>query len=111
AYFANPNRALRSQSADDMLGFGAPSMVALTPYALVIAAEIIEVLTREGADVSALVGPVSDAAVPAVPPLSPEQLDRVRELSLQKARQLDLDEDKAALLAEALTGSLAPQPS
>lgn len=91
AYFAKPDRALRRRSVDEMLGFGADSMSALTPYALAVASAVIERLGGE---------------VGRQEPLTPEQVDFVRQLSLEEGRQLGLDEDKAALLADALVGSL-----
>ena len=45
-------------------------------------------------------------AEPEVKPLTPEQLNRVRELALGKAREFDLEEEKAALLADAMVGRL-----
>ena len=91
AYFANPNRALRRRSVDDMLGFGADPMSALTPYALAVASTVVERLGGE---------------VGRQEPLNPEQVAFVRQLSLGEARQLGLDEDTAALLADALLDSL-----
>ena len=41
------------------------------------------------------------------PPLTPEQIARVREVALEKGRQLRLPESQARLLADSLVGSLA----
>jgi hypothetical protein len=42
-----------------------------------------------------------------VEPLSSQQLQAVRAGAFEKARQLDLDAGRAALLADAIAGSLA----
>jgi hypothetical protein len=49
-------------------------------------------------------GPGSE---PAPAELTDEQLEQVRELAIAKAKQLKLADDKAALLADSLVGSLA----
>jgi hypothetical protein len=53
-------------------------------------------------------GDTAVAADPVQPPeLTDEQLEQVRELAIAKAKQLKLTDDKAALLADSLVGSLA----
>ena len=42
-----------------------------------------------------------------VPDLSPEQLQEVREIAYDRALELDVPEDRAGLLADAVVGSLA----
>ena len=123
AYFDNPDQALRQRSRDEMLGFGVESIALLTPYALAIAKPVVALLMRELAkQVQAQSSDVilawvrrllrrrdqkaEEAAEPEVKPLTPEQLNRVRELALGKAREFDLEEDKAALLADAMVGRL-----
>lgn len=117
AYLKNPERALDQRSKDEMLGFGLESLAVLTPYALAIAKPVVLFLLGEVAKhatessreavvrlVRRLFGRRDEQ--PEVQPLSPEQLTRVRELALGKARELDLEEEKAALLADAMVGSL-----
>lgn len=124
AYFENPERALPQRSKDEMLGFGMEAIAVLTPYALAIAKPVALFLMGEVAKqatersreaVLQLVRRLfrmRDEQVaphgnePEVQPLTPEQLTRVRDLALDKARELDLDDDKAALLADAMVGSL-----
>lgn len=129
AYFANPDQALQQRSKEETLGFGGPGTLAvLTPYVLAIARPVVALLLREVADqatersaevvrrwVRRLLGQRDPAIVDdeesELKPLSPDQLRRVRELALDKARELDLDEDKAGLLADAMVGSLVLPPS
>jgi hypothetical protein len=47
------------------------------------------------------------ASEPDAPDLTEEQLEEIRALALEKARQLKLAPDKAELLADSLVGSLA----
>ncbi len=52
--------------------------------------------------------PTVDAGAPAEPvELTDEQLEQVRQLAIEKAKQLKLPKDKAELLADSLVGSLA----
>lgn len=96
AYFKNPNRALRRHSVEEILAFGAGSVEVLTPYALAIADAVVTQLGAElGSDLAGLTG---------------EQLDRARQLAVAKGRELQLDEEKVSLLAEALVGVLAGPP-
>jgi hypothetical protein len=106
-----------------MLGFGVDAaMVLLTPAALTVAKEVFGFISAqvrarlkdegEGAvqgTLDRIFGRRTPAAAeePKPPELSDEQLERVRELALQKAKQLKLAPDKAELLADSLVGSLA----
>ena len=111
--------------------------VLLTPVALKVAAEVLAFLRvqlkkhaeERGDDavdwlVNRLFGrkkdeapaadatsaPAAAAPEPAEPDnveLSDEELEQVRQLALEKAKQLKLSDDKAALLADSLVGSLA----
>ncbi|MFC4115148.1 hypothetical protein [Nonomuraea zeae] len=115
---------------DEMLGFGLESaVVLLTPVILPVVAAILDqlaqdvarVATERGKDglrraIRALLrrdageggegGDGGEGGGPLVAPLTPEQLARVRLAAFEKARQMDLPGDKAALLADAVTGSL-----
>jgi hypothetical protein len=130
----DPSKATRG---DPMLGFGVESaVILLTPIALTVARDVLgylRVQLKKQADEHADEGfdwlvdkllrrgddnkepePGSDAsaapppAEPAEPPeLSDEQLEQVRQLAIEKAKQLKLPKDKAELLADSLVGSLA----
>lgn len=112
---------------DPMLGFGVESaVVLLTPVALTVAKDVlgflrdqlkkqadehgdeafdwlVKKLLRRGDDKK------DEAPVAAAAPaeLTDEQLDEVRKLAIEKAKQLKLPKDKAELLADSLVGSLA----
>ena len=127
AYFAAAHRRpaprWRRDGRDEMLGFGVGEAVTLlTPFVLPVASTVLEYLVK---DLAAAAGEHGKEAVgrllrrvfrhgedpataaPGGPvPLSAEQLRRVRTLAFEKARQLDLPEAKAALLADSVAGSL-----
>ena len=112
---------------DPMLGFGVESaVILLTPVALTVAKDVLGFLRgqlKKQADehgdeafdwlVKKLLRRGDDkkdeapamAAAPAE--LTDEQLDEVRKLAIEKAKQLKLPKDKAELLADSLVGSLA----
>jgi hypothetical protein len=63
---------------------------------------------KPGADAGITPPPAAEPAPPAEPPeLTDEQLEEVRKLAIEKAKQLKLPKDKAELLADSLVGSLA----
>ena len=124
AYFNDPEALEKQRSRDEMLGFGVDAAVMLvTPVALAVAKDVIEFIgahlraraEKEGGGaidrvLDRLVNRDGEAAAtePAgVPELTDEQLDQVRTLALEKAKQLKLSDAKAELLAESLVGSLA----
>jgi hypothetical protein len=115
---------------DPMLGFGVEAAVVLiTPVALTVAKDVLGYLREQlkkqadehGDDAFDWLvrkifrrGDDKDAkkdeapAVAAEPPeLTDEQLEEVRKLAIEKAKQLKLPKDKAELLADSLVGSLA----
>lgn len=107
---------------DEMLGFGAEAAVALlTPVVLDVAKTVVSfLLTRARAAVAKRAGDAVDDAVarafarllgakPAQhePHLVPAELEEVRRLAYERARALDLPEEKATLLADSLVGGLA----
>jgi hypothetical protein len=131
AYFKNPEKVLATHTGkDEMLGFGTGEVVTLlTPIALAVINEVVTFLVEElkksvkdeGASfVSVSVKAFFKKFRPAEktekpekqvpPPLTGEQLARVREIALKKARQLKLSERSAKLLADSLVGSLAVSP-
>jgi hypothetical protein len=125
AFFEDPAALERKGGGDRMLGFGVDAaMVLLTPVALSVAKEVFGFVA---AQVRARLQDEGEVAVqgtldrifggdetdapdePKPPELSDEQLERVRELALEKAKQLKLAPDKAELLADSLVGSLATE--
>ena len=125
----DPTKASRG---DPMLGFGVDAaVVLLTPIALTVAKDVYGFLkvqlakhAEEGGDDAVtwlrnrLFGRGEDEDAASAPPadeapataeleLTDEQLEQVRELALEKAKQLKLADDKAELLADSLVGSLA----
>jgi hypothetical protein len=113
---------------DPMLGFGVESaVVLLTPVALTVAKDVLGYLREQlkkqadehGDDAFDWLvrkifrrgdGDKKDEApaVAAEPAeLTDEQLEEVRKLAIEKAKQLKLPKDKAELLADSIVGSLA----
>jgi hypothetical protein len=125
AFFEDPAALERSGGGDRMLGFGVDAaMVLLTPAALTVAKEVFGFISAqvrarlkdegEGAvqgTLDRIFGRKTPAAAeePKPPELSDEQLERIHELALEKAKQLKLAPDKAELLADSLVGSLATE--
>ncbi|MGI9111409.1 MAG: hypothetical protein ACR2GT_04305 [Gaiellaceae bacterium] len=127
AYFYDPGALEQQRSRDEMLGFGVDAAVMLvTPVALAVAKDVIEFIgtqlrARAEKEGEGAIDRVlnrllrrdddnKDGAPPepaAVQELTNEQLEQVRTLALEKAKQLKLSDAKAELLAESLVGSLA----
>ena len=133
AYFDDPEALKRQGSGDQMLGFGVEAaLVLVTPVALSVARDVLNfvvelvrgqarehgkdlidrladrLVNRDGKP-EAPAGPPPVPAATESPPagLTDEQLEQVRTLALEKAEQLKLSPEKAALLADSLVGSLA----
>jgi hypothetical protein len=125
-YLRNPDRLLQAQKGrDEPLGFGVDAgVVLLTPVIITVTKEVVEfvaaevmksVRTESSNLISEFVkkmfkrfrreGEARGEELP--PPLTPEQLRSVRELALEKARQLQLSPSRAELLADSLVGNLA----
>ena len=129
AYFKNPEKALQGQiGKDEMLGFGAgDAVVLLTPIVLAILNEVVKFVIDElkksvqnesaawiQQTVKALFKKLpqvekDDKKKP--PALTTDQLAQVRTIAFDKARQLKLPAQRAALLADAVVGSLATMPA
>ena len=121
AYFANPDKALeRRGGKDEVLGFGVEAAALLvTPIALDVAKRVAIFLASQFRDAvekesgEAIGGFVRGLfhrgeAEPesSAPPLTPEQLEEVREIAFERARQLELPQDRASVLADAVVGGL-----
>lgn len=125
AYLQNPEKIGEDPSSgDEMLGFGVGETVTLiTPYVFPIISSVVIYLAREVGDAlkeesSALVDdrvkllfrrfrPAEEETKKLPPPLSREQLRQVHTLATEKARQLNLPEEQAQMLADGITSSLA----
>jgi hypothetical protein len=124
AYFRDPDEVLAQRKGrDEMLGFGVEAaVVLLTPAALEVAKSVVSFVAmrlRGAAERGA--GELIDEKVAAVfaklrgekpkeheaPDLDDAELAEVRRVAFEKARQLDVPEDKASLLADSVVGSLA----
>ncbi|MEA2223867.1 MAG: hypothetical protein QOH83_2243 [Solirubrobacteraceae bacterium] len=122
AYRADPGGVAPS-ARDEMLGFGAEAITALTPVMLSVAGAVasyvlaqVRAVAQEESE-SAIRGMVrklfrlsakgDDAGAPAPPVLTGDQLRLVRDIALERARALKLPHEEAQLLAEALVGRLA----
>jgi hypothetical protein len=128
AYFDDPDGTLaRRGGRDELLGFGVEgAIVLMAPVALDVAKTVVAFVVsriraaaeREGGEAidNAVErffarfrgggGPDDDSQPAADAELSPEQLDEVRQVALERARALDLPEAKAVLLADAVVGGL-----
>jgi hypothetical protein len=126
AYFADPEKALADRKPkDEMLGFGIETAaLLLTPVIIDVVRRVAIALAKSAGDAvekegsEAVGGFVHDLfrrgkggdggeAKGDVPDLSPEQLQEVREIAYDRALELDVPEDRAGLLADAVVGSLA----
>lgn len=124
AFFTNPEKLFAGQKGrDEVLGFGVgDAVVMLTPAVLAITSEIVKFLNEEfkksaKEEGTVLVGETvkkmfkkfrpEEKKENSPAPLTPEQLNQVRELALKKARHLKLSDARCKLLADALVGSLA----
>jgi hypothetical protein len=125
AYFKNPEGMLKTQTGkDDMLGFGAAEAIPfLTPIILSVMSEVVKFVTEEvkkslKAEGSNLISDtvkrmfnqsrsLQKPDEKAVPVLTTAQLAQVRKIAFEKARQLNLPENKAKLLADSVVGRLS----
>jgi len=123
AYFEDPGRVGKKRGQDDVLGFGGGvELTFLTPIVLAVASEVVRFVVDEvtkaartegAALISERVHAVFARLRPAQPDreagldLSEAQLVRVRALAVERAIALNVPADKAALLADAMIGSLA----
>ena len=124
AYFKDPDKALKPQTGrDEVLGFGAQAALTfLTPIVLAVVTEVVTFLVAEVSkslkeEGRIAVGQIvkglfkrfrgADAAQPAATTsLSTAQLAQLRRIAYDKARSLNLPDERAALLADSVVGSL-----
>jgi hypothetical protein len=119
AYFENPEALEGREAGDEMLGFGVDAaLVLVTPVALAVSRDVLNFVVAQVREQARERGAeaidrfldrlLRRKEAPDEPPdLTEEQLEEVRTLALEKARQLKLAPDKAELLADSLVGSLA----
>jgi hypothetical protein len=126
AYFRDPQKALESRGGkEEVLGFGVETgVVLLTPIVLAVTKEVVgfvagEVVKSVQTQSSGLINDfvkklfekfrreADEKGERLPPPLTQEQIVRVRALAVEKGRQLQLSESQAGLLADSLVGGLA----
>ncbi len=117
AYFKNPGRMLKGlEGKDEPLGFGLveiSSAIVMSPIVLAIVDEVTKALAEEipaSGFVKNLVKklfPGSKEQKNAPSRFTHEQMEQVHKQALKSARQFNLPESQAALLADALVGRLA----
>ncbi|MFY0577890.1 hypothetical protein ACN28S_29410 [Cystobacter fuscus] len=129
AYFEDPDKVLRGVSSqDEILGFDMGTLLTqMTPAILAVATQVVTFLVGEvkkqlKAESTGLVGefvkrmfkrfkePANKPQPPGLP-VTPELLRRVRETTLQNATGLHLPQEQAAVLADAVVGSLSLSPT
>jgi hypothetical protein len=129
-YFRDPGLVLRVRSRDEAVGFGL-DLALLTPYVLVVGTAVVHflamvvsdairdeardelkpviagrvrrLLRRDDPAAAGHRGPEEHDRVPGV---TVEQAREVRQVALRQAMQSGLDDEKAALLADAFVGAL-----
>ncbi|WP_448620534.1 hypothetical protein [Geodermatophilus sp. URMC 65] len=118
AYLAAPSRVRRRLNKDDPLGFGVEEIsVLLSPVALAVAQSTLETLAQDAArsSITAMGARLRRFLLRhrrvrrERTPLSPDQLADVRRGAMEKGKQLGLDDQRAALLADAIIGRLVTQ--
>ena len=119
AYFANPSRMLKGQEGqEEALGFdivSSASALLLTPAALAIVDQVTRMIVdrvAESGTVSKLLQKLhltrrAPEKVTLPLNLTPEQIKQVHQVALEKAKQCNLPEAQAELLADSLVGKLA----
>jgi hypothetical protein len=122
AYLQSPSEASgKPNNREEILGFGAAEAITyLTPVALPVLSTILKFLAEEiksSIHDQHLVGDAlkklfskNKSATPQAPSevlLTRGQLEHVRKLAFEKARELNLKSKEASLLADSIVGSLA----
>jgi hypothetical protein len=129
-YFRDPGLVLRARSRDEAVGFGL-DLALLTPYVLVVGTAVVHFLAMVVSDAvrdeardelkPVIAGRVrrllrrddpaaADRSQPEehdrAPGVTAEQARQIRQVALRQAMQSGLDDEKAALLADAFVGAL-----
>ncbi|GAA4607290.1 hypothetical protein BJY16_006253 [Actinoplanes octamycinicus] len=117
-YFEDTETALRTSGRDESLGFGFEGLL-LAPYVLAVAGPVIrylagvvseaaqaEVRPRLVALLRRLFRTVAPPSDDAPVTLSPGQIQHVRDLVVRTAGDIQLDETRTRLLADAVAGQL-----
>jgi hypothetical protein len=129
-YVRDPGLVLRARSRDEAVGFGL-DLALLTPYVLVVGTAVVHFLAMVVSDavrdeareelkpvIAGRVRRLLRRDAPAAadrrgpgehdrpPGVTVEQAREVRQLALRQALQFGLDDQKAALLADAFVGAL-----
>jgi hypothetical protein len=120
AYLAAPSRVRRRRTKDDPLGFGVEEVsVLLSPVALAMAQSTLDSIAQDvarssvtavGARLRRLL-PRRSKTPQVSTPLNRGQMADLRSAAIEKGRQLGLDDQRAALLADAIIGRLASRDS
>lgn len=117
-YFADPQAALTAAQKDSAVGFGL-ELAMITPVALAVGTAVVQALLAALSDRAIAAGqrgmtgilkrvlrrgqaPQGDQIV-----LNPAQARYVRQVALDRARQLGMPEGQAALLADSFVGAMA----
>ena len=121
--FKDPAKTLADQKArDELLGFGmAEAVTLITPIVLAVSGDVIKFLFEEAqkamqSEGTSMINDTvkswfskfrqkDDKKSPS--PLTAEQLEQVRKITIKKAQQLKLSEKNTKMLADAIVGSLA----
>lgn len=122
AYFKDPQKTLSARvGKDEALGFGIGEAAAfLTPIALAVITEVVKFLAEEvkkslATETSSVINEMVKKLFKRFHPaekkeasqaLTKQQIEQIRQLSFAKARQLNLTEGQANLLADTLVASL-----
>jgi hypothetical protein len=124
-YYRDPALLRRRGRGDEAVGFGL-ELALLTPYVLAVGTAVIQFLASVVADAvrdelkPVVAGPIRRLIRPgapvdqrpgeenaaASPGLNEAQAREVRRLALRRAKEVGLDDGRAALLADALVGAL-----
>src|SRR5579875_2721696 len=115
-FFADPVAAMSTDRRDQAVGFGL-DLALVTPFLLSITSAVVgalagmlrDAVTQEGAEaLGAAVRRVLRLGRESGPssPLSAEQARQLRQVALERARALGMDEDRAGTLADAVVGGM-----
>ena len=120
-YFQDPERVLRARGGDEAVGFGL-DMALLAPYVLAVAGSVVTFLASIVVDsakdetrtvVAGFVRRMfrgqhekSSARADAPQPLTAEQVRRIHQIAYDRSIALNLPEETATVLANAVVGGI-----